>query len=136
MRLSEDQELTMKMAKVGYESYAAYTGNKSAVTGDDLPTWEELPGNVCNAWFASADGMTKFLASVGPVEIIEPPGDYRSRLTTEVTELRDRLGKLRDFINNSDVYKNLGNKDKLLLVDQEKAMTRYHTILETRLAGS
>lgn len=61
----------MKMAKVGYESYAAYTGNKSAVTGDDLPKWEQLPGGVINAWFAAADGMTKFLASVGPVEVVD-----------------------------------------------------------------
>lgn len=61
MRLTEEQELTMEMAKVGYESYAAYTGNKSAVTGDDLPTWYELPGAVRNAWFASAQGMVMFL---------------------------------------------------------------------------
>jgi len=71
MKLSETQELTMKMAQVGYESYVAYTGNKSAVTGDDLPTWEQLPGGVVNAWFAAADGMTKFLANMGPVEVVD-----------------------------------------------------------------
>jgi len=71
MQLTPEQELTMRMAKVGYESYAAYTGGKSAVTGDDLPTWEQLPGGVVNAWFAAADGMTGFLASVGPVEIVD-----------------------------------------------------------------
>lgn len=71
MQLSETQELTMKMAKAGYKSYAAYTGNKSAVTGDTLPEWEQLPGSVINAWFAAADGMTKFLASVGPVEVVD-----------------------------------------------------------------
>ena len=71
MQLSETQELTMRMAKVGYESYAAYTGNKSAVTGDDLPKWEQLPGGVVNAWFAAADGMTKFLASVAPIEVVD-----------------------------------------------------------------
>lgn len=77
MRLTEEQELTMKMARVGYESYAAYTGNKSAVTGDDLPTWEELPGAVCNAWFAAAEGMTNFLANVGPVEVArQGPNDH------------------------------------------------------------
>ena len=125
----------MKMAKVGYESYAAHTGNKSLVTGADLPTWEELPGAVCNAWFASADGMTTFLAHIGPVEVVES-GDYRSRLITETSQLRERLGKLREFINTSIVYRKMSNKDKLLLVDQEKAMTNYHTILETRLACS
>ena len=71
MQLTEAQELTMKMARVGYESYAAYTGNRSAVTGDALPAWDKLPGQVCNAWFAAADGMTKFLASVGKTEIVD-----------------------------------------------------------------
>ena len=64
MQLSETQELTMKMARVGYESYAAYTGNKSAVTGQDLPKWEQLPGSVVNAWFAAADGIINSLASL------------------------------------------------------------------------
>ena len=71
MKLTEPQELTMKMARVGYESYCAYTGNKSVITGDNLPAWEHLPGSIVNAWFAAADGMTKFLASVGPVEVID-----------------------------------------------------------------
>jgi len=71
MKLTGTQELTMKMAQVGYESYAAYTGNKSAVTGDNLPTWDQLPGAVKNAWFASAEGMTNFLANVGPIEEID-----------------------------------------------------------------
>lgn len=135
MRLTEEQELTMEMAKVGYESYAAYTGNKSAVTGDDLPTWDELPGAVCNAWFASAEGMTSFLANVGPIEVTkQEPSDHRSRLIIETTELRKRLGKLRAFINNSPIYRKLSSKEKLLLVDQESLMTQYHTVLETRLA--
>lgn len=71
MKLTETQELTMEMARVGYESYAAYTGNKSAVTGDELPTWDKLPGGVVNAWFAAADGMTKFIANVGHVEVVD-----------------------------------------------------------------
>ena len=71
MKLTETQELTMKIAKVGYESYCNHTGWKSAVTGCDLPKWEDLPGGVVNAWFSAAEGMTNFLASVGKVEIIE-----------------------------------------------------------------
>lgn len=136
MRLTEEQELTMKMAKVGYESYAAYTGNKSAVTGDDLPTWEELPGAVCNAWFASADGMTKFLASVGPVEVVEEHKDFRVRLIKETQQLDNRLRKLRKFIREDKAYRKLDNKNKCLLIEQEQAMAAYHTILETRLASS
>lgn len=72
MRLSKTQELTMKMAQVGYESYSAYTGNKSAVTGDSLPEWRDLPGGVKNAWFAAAEGMTNFLANgIGPVQVVD-----------------------------------------------------------------
>jgi len=70
MKLTETQELTMKMAQVGYAAYAEYTGWKSAVTGDKLPQWDSLPGGVINAWFAAADGMTNFLASVGETEVV------------------------------------------------------------------
>jgi len=71
MKLTETQELTMKMAQVGYESYSAYTGHKSAVTGCDLPKWDQLPASVRNAWFASAEGMTNFLAGIGKVEVVD-----------------------------------------------------------------
>ena len=72
MQLSETQELTMRMARVGYESYAAYTGNKSAVTGQDLPTWGQLPGSVVNAWFAAAEGIINSLASLkDKVEVVD-----------------------------------------------------------------
>jgi len=71
MELTKAQKVTMKMARVGYESYSAYTGNKSAVTGAELPKWHDLPGGVTNAWFAAAEGMTNFLASVGPVEVVD-----------------------------------------------------------------
>jgi len=71
MKLTETQELTMRMAKAGYESYSQYTGHKSAVTGDNLPKWEKLPGGVVNAWFAAAEGMTMFLANVGKVEVVD-----------------------------------------------------------------
>ena len=69
-QLTETQELTMRMAQSGYESYCAYTGWKSVVTGCDLPGWQDLPAGVKDAWFAAAEGMTEFLASVGPREVI------------------------------------------------------------------
>ena len=59
--------------------------------------------------------------------------DYRSRLIDETRELRERLGKLREFIHSGRI-RNLNRKDQELLRQQEKAMTEYHTILETRLA--
>ena len=57
MELSERQERIMRSARKGYESYCGYTGWKSAVTGDTLPPWENLPGAVKNAWFAAATGI-------------------------------------------------------------------------------
>lgn len=72
MQLTETQELTMRIARVGYESYAAHTGNRSAVTGQDLPTWEQLPGSVVNAWFAAAEGIINSLASLkDKVEVVD-----------------------------------------------------------------
>ena len=71
MQLTETQELTMKMAKVGYESYCEHTGWKSAVTGCDLPKWDCLPGGVINAWFSAAEGMIKFLSSIKNIEVVD-----------------------------------------------------------------
>ncbi len=73
MKLTETQELTMKIAQVGYESYCCYTNWKSAVTGDNLPDWELLPSNVKNAWFAASEGITQFLADLGKgtLEIVD-----------------------------------------------------------------
>lgn len=62
MQLTEEQEFTMRVAQKGYESYCSYAGNKSVVTGDDLPAWNDLPGEVNNAWFAAVSGIIDFLA--------------------------------------------------------------------------
>lgn len=61
MQLTERQEQIMRAAQKGYESYCDYTGWKSAVTGDTLPPWENLPGAVKNAWFAAATGIAQSL---------------------------------------------------------------------------
>jgi hypothetical protein len=63
MNLTERQELIMRAAQRGYESYCKYTGGKSAVTGDLLPLWDDLPGNIVNAWFAAANGIVDFMAA-------------------------------------------------------------------------
>ena len=60
-------EITYQTAKKGYESYCASTYNKSVVTGDTLPPWEELPEAVQTAWFAAAKGMIGYLASLGDI---------------------------------------------------------------------
>ena len=60
MQLTEKQELIMNAAKIGYENYCRYTGWKSIVTGDALPEWKNLPGEIKNAWFASAQAVINF----------------------------------------------------------------------------
>jgi len=67
MELNETQEITMKAAQVAYEAYANHTGWKSAVTGDYLPTWKELPASVCNAWFSSIEGVLEYLAALNHI---------------------------------------------------------------------
>lgn len=57
MQLDKDGEKTMRLAQKAYEAYCNYTGWKSAVTGDALPQWNELPGGVINAWFAAAKAI-------------------------------------------------------------------------------
>ena len=70
MQLTETQELTMDIARVGYESYCNYTDWKSVITGDNLPEWNALPANVVNAWFAASDGMINELAKYKDKELI------------------------------------------------------------------
>lgn len=55
--LTNDGEKTMQLAQTAYEAYSAYTGGRSAVTGDKLPDWLNLPGGVKNAWFAAVSAV-------------------------------------------------------------------------------
>ncbi|GAA4002047.1 hypothetical protein GCM10022631_10830 [Deinococcus rubellus] len=41
-------------AKEGYEAYAKQTGGKT-FDGRDMPTWEQLPENIKDAWSAGAE---------------------------------------------------------------------------------
>lgn len=43
----------MELAKIGYEAYCTATGGKSAVTGCDLPKFEDTPQTVKDAWIAA-----------------------------------------------------------------------------------
>lgn len=61
MILNQDQESIMRAAELGYEAYSAYTGGRSLVTGDLLPMWRDLPGEIKNAWFAAATSIYDFL---------------------------------------------------------------------------
>lgn len=59
--------------------------------------------------------------------------DFRSRLIDESRELKERLTKLRTFINSGQI-RNLDKQDQELLISQEDVMTQYDDIIETRLA--
>lgn len=54
MKLSSEQEEIMQTAKAGYKAYCRYTGHVSLITGDRLPEWEQLSGDIQNAWYAAA----------------------------------------------------------------------------------
>ena len=43
-----------QLAKTMYDAYCRQTGYKSAVTGADLPVWENVKPEIAAAWMASA----------------------------------------------------------------------------------
>jgi len=45
------------LGKEGYESYCYASGNKSLVSGCELPKWEELRPEIKTAWIASATAI-------------------------------------------------------------------------------
>ena len=59
--------------------------------------------------------------------------DFRSRLIAESMELKDRLAKLRDFINGKK-FRHLDRRDRELLYQQQGIMSAYNDVLEQRLA--
>ncbi len=58
-------EHEMEAAQKAYEAYCSYTGNKSLVTGDDLPKWSDLPGQICNAWHSAAKAAGMVYENIG-----------------------------------------------------------------------
>jgi len=68
MELNDSQEITMKAAQVAYEAYTNHIlqtlAGCSFHVGKALPTWEELPANVCSAWLASTEGVLEYLAAL------------------------------------------------------------------------
>ena len=59
--------------------------------------------------------------------------DFKSRLTNESIQLKDKLIKLNKFMESKDA-ENLGRYDRELLIMQERVMSEYHDILEERLS--
>jgi len=59
--------------------------------------------------------------------------DFKSRLTNESIQLKDKLIKLNKFMESKDA-ENLGRYDRELLIMQERVMSEYRDILEERLS--
>jgi hypothetical protein len=49
--------------KLAYEGYSAYSDNKSLVSGEPLPTWEEQSEEIRGAWRAAADVVVMYVTS-------------------------------------------------------------------------
>jgi len=47
-------------AQIAYEAYAEHTDWKSLATGDNLPTWSDLPLTIRAAWFYAAEAAYKY----------------------------------------------------------------------------
>lgn len=58
---------------------------------------------------------------------------FKERIQLEQTELKDKLTKLEDFINNNPIFDTLGKVDKNLLIKQREIMQQYFQVLQLRL---
>jgi len=61
--------------------------------------------------------------------------DYRSRLIVEKNELKEKLDKLKAFIDSESIAK-LDERNRELLRSQYMTMKDYLFILESRLAAN
>ena len=50
------------LGKIAYTAYCEQTGNKSLVTGCELPEWSELKSSIRDAWIASAIAVLETLS--------------------------------------------------------------------------
>ncbi len=58
---------------------------------------------------------------------------HEVRVCQEHIELADKVSKLENFVNG-DIFSNLQNVDRQLLLSQLRIMTEYLTILAERIA--
>ncbi len=66
-RKEEEMGPGLTLAKIAYEAYCDQTENKSLVTGDELPSWDNLSVGIQAAWFASAAAVArKIFSSIKP----------------------------------------------------------------------
>lgn len=58
---------------------------------------------------------------------------HQQRVIDEKAELDEKIEKLRKF-TLTDIFKDLGSHDKILLSDQLYSMSQYSDILEERIS--
>jgi len=66
-------------------------------------------------------------------EELEPDTSFIGRLETETEDLKHKIDKLGDFINNNPAFKNVTESQQLLLRAQYNSMAGYYFILRMRL---
>lgn len=58
---------------------------------------------------------------------------FLERMQEEKIQLKDKLDKLDDFIENNPKFNELTNINRILLINQFNAMEMYHYALESRI---
>jgi hypothetical protein len=58
---------------------------------------------------------------------------HQQRVVDEKRDLDEKRTKLLEFIQNSPIFKNLGESDRMLLTEQLEVMTHYSVILGSRI---
>lgn len=61
------------------------------------------------------------------------PNYYQQRAIDERRDLKERLEKLSDFVQKSEIYKSLSKEEQQLLRGQLFAMTEYYDLLDQRI---
>ncbi len=73
------------------------------------------------------------LASIGAPESAAP---HERRAAVELVELKARMDKLGDFIDNSDAFMSMPPQQQLLMARQHRAMTEYADALGARVLST
>lgn len=53
------------VGKIAYDRYCQYSNNKSLISGQPLPKWEDLRIDIQEAWIASASAIIDFCFEKG-----------------------------------------------------------------------
>nr|DAN06394.1 MAG TPA: hypothetical protein [Caudoviricetes sp.] len=60
--------------------------------------------------------------------------NLKEKLEQEKKELDGKIGRLKDFIENKEIFYKIPVAHQELLIEQERAMAKYSIILEKRIS--